>query len=345
MIRQWGERVWTFPELLLSPAGKPINIYIRRNEISKVTASKLSFAQSVFGDAKKARSLIDHYEGTAILSRLELTTLAYECIQTRDAGYYLPGDNSYALMGLLNQRAVDSSDTAFQAFARLSLLNDSDRLLERLICMLPAAGQSNWSATTDQYKARLWDIEPSIQVAAIGEEDTVIIDGVKAASVRWKMFKTVANGRQFSWKRQISRISVHGAGVIIAIGSFVISLAPAATFIGVIVLIYGIIMLCLGPWLLHVIYGGKFWDTQAYMFAFEGYMPIHKIEKRIFGANFRRLKWAAHGSPLCRHKANDSDECVGIDPTADSNVQRIIAEGRMAQHGELKVYRSPVLIS
>jgi hypothetical protein len=346
MIKQWGERVWTLPELLLAPAGKSIDIYTRGNEVSKITVSKLNFAERVFEDSKKVRSLIDHYEGTTILSRLELTTLAYECIQSREAGYYLPGDNSYALMGLLNLRAIDPSDSAFQAFARLSLLNDSDRLLERIICMLPAEGQSSWSATTDQYKARLWDIEPNIQVSAIGNDDTVIIDGAKAASVRWKMFKTVANGRKLSWKREIARLSVHGAGIIIAIGAALAAsgaLIPSLLLLGVIFILYGLVMLILGPWLLRVIYGGKFWDTQAFMFAFEGYMPINKIEKRIFGANFKRFEWSAYGSPLCRHKPNVHDECVGIDPTTDPNIQNMVAEARMAQYGQPRVRRSRVL--
>lgn len=63
--------------------------------------------------------LVDHYEGSLILSQLELVTLALECLHNRDTEQYLPGDISYALMGLLRVRPqIDSTDSAFQAFAR-----------------------------------------------------------------------------------------------------------------------------------------------------------------------------------------------------------------------------------
>lgn len=63
--------------------------------------------------------LIDHYEGNLILNQLELVTLALECLHKRDTSQYLPGDHSYALMGLLRIRPqIDPTDSAFQAFAR-----------------------------------------------------------------------------------------------------------------------------------------------------------------------------------------------------------------------------------
>jgi hypothetical protein len=54
-----------------------------------------------------------------ILSQLELVTLALECLHRRSTTQYLPGDHSYALMGLLRVRPkIDPTDSAFQAFAR-----------------------------------------------------------------------------------------------------------------------------------------------------------------------------------------------------------------------------------
>jgi len=38
---------------------------------------------------------------------------------------------------LAPEAKIDRTDTFFQTFARLSLLNDSDMLLERLMCILP----------------------------------------------------------------------------------------------------------------------------------------------------------------------------------------------------------------
>lgn len=71
---------------------------------------------------------------------------------------YLPGDMSYALMGLLRRRPmVDRTDSEFQALARLSLANDSDLLLERLICVLPKTLDKNWIKAEDAWDVNLWD--------------------------------------------------------------------------------------------------------------------------------------------------------------------------------------------
>jgi hypothetical protein len=128
MLVEWGSRVWCFPELLLSPEGVRIPIY-ERGAPQSMTLSKSQFADFVWGDTTSqsvavsdgtiARQLVDHYEGNLILTPLELVTLALKCLYNRTAGKFLPGDESYALMGLLRTRpTVDPSDTSFQAFAR-----------------------------------------------------------------------------------------------------------------------------------------------------------------------------------------------------------------------------------
>lgn len=138
--------------------------------------SKKQFPTAVWEDGAVSRQLVDHYEGSLILSRLELVTLALMCLHKRKTSQYLPGDHSYALMGLLRLRPkVDNTDSAFQAFARLSLANDSDMLLERLICTLPKSLEQHWSVMDDAWDVKLWDIYPKCQVAGVGENDTVIL--------------------------------------------------------------------------------------------------------------------------------------------------------------------------
>lgn len=150
--------------------------------------------------------LVDHYEGNMILSQLELVTLALECLHKRVTIQYLSGDHSYALMGLLRIRPkIDPTDSAFQAFARyftilshnrkglirltlhsLSLANGSDQLLERLICVLPKSPDQPWHSMDDAYDAKLWDILPQdVGIAGVGEDDSIILDGCRAANVRW----------------------------------------------------------------------------------------------------------------------------------------------------------------
>jgi len=73
--------------------------------MSPLLLAKNQFAARVWrSDALIARQLIDHYEGNLILNRLELVTLALECLQKRETTQYFRGDHSYALMGLLRIR-------------------------------------------------------------------------------------------------------------------------------------------------------------------------------------------------------------------------------------------------
>lgn len=68
-------------------------------------------------------------------------------------------------MGLLNKRLqANKEDTGFQAFARLSLANDSDQLLERTLCMLPPDPDAPWYEIQDAYGANLWDIKPNCEI-------------------------------------------------------------------------------------------------------------------------------------------------------------------------------------
>lgn len=122
MIAEFGSRMWTFPEVLLSP-GRSVDVWVsgRDGEIrGSVTVPKNQFAHRAWKqDQNEARHLVDHYLGSINLSRLELSILALKCLYNRATTEMLPGDHSYALMGLLRQRPqIDKTDTAFQAFAR-----------------------------------------------------------------------------------------------------------------------------------------------------------------------------------------------------------------------------------
>lgn len=121
LLSQWGSRMWTFPEVLLSP-GRHIAVYTRGGNLRMpLRVGKNQFAGRVWGatDATEARQLVDHYLGSLGLSRLELAVTALKCLYNRYTTEHLPGDQAYALMGLLRMRPqVDQTDTPFQAFAR-----------------------------------------------------------------------------------------------------------------------------------------------------------------------------------------------------------------------------------
>ena len=166
LLRERGRCVWTLPELLLSPENDDITIYTKGRRLeSRQQIHRRKFPQ-FWDDSSLVGQLIDHYEGSVILSPLELMTTALLCLQNRHTIDYLQDDLSYTLMGLLRQRAnVCPAESAFQAFARLSLANDGNMLLEP------------WHSLHDHRGTSLWDIYPKTQVCGIGENDSVTLDG------------------------------------------------------------------------------------------------------------------------------------------------------------------------
>lgn len=358
LLREWGMRMWTWPEVLLGPAREKIQVYTRGGDLANPQElSKMEFPAQVWDDGEVARQLIDNYDNTLTLSRLELVVLALESLKLRvekGTTKYLEGDLSYALMGLLRQRPrVDKTDSAFQAFARLSLANDSDRLLERLICLLPKQQPSTgsettvrynldpetelplrdaqadahsaqkrhyWTNTHDHWGAQLWDIEPACQIAGIGKDDTVILDGAYAATVHWDSFQRVAITTRETWSRTLARYSVRAAPGWFFGGVLALSFStgnPSAKGIGALLLIIALIIVLLSPMLILHIYGGKVWNTQPWLFGFEGHMDLRKIETKIFGFPNERLSWAPYGSAISHHRVNNEfldTECEGTDP-------------------------------
>jgi hypothetical protein len=261
LLAQWGGRLWTFPEVLLSPQDD-IHIYVRGQEDGRPqTLKKSQFAAQVWDrdeDSHEASQLLSHYTGSLTLSRLELAVLGLRCLYRRETAIqHLPGDPSYALMGLLRMRPdVEATDTPFQAFARyvtsplmtspgapvdiadsspphrLSLANDSDMLLERQLCLLPphqadlrggAGQQLPWHQMGDVYGAAAWDVVPQVQVAAICSNDTVVLDGAKGASIRWKSFYPVGHTRLVSWRRWLATWLMYLNGYTVLIAALLIN--------------------------------------------------------------------------------------------------------------------------
>ena len=186
------------------------------------TLSKIQFAQEVWEDAPKSRNLIDSFEGTLTLSRLQFVQIALECLYSRETRQHFEGDHSYALQGLLKNRPeVDGTDSAFQAFARLSMVNDSDKLLERMLCFSTPPGES-WQSMRDTWDVHLWDVYPTCQVAGIGHQDTVLLDGARAAAVRWKSFARVRSARRDPWSRFLTKAAIHTSTLALLLGGLLL---------------------------------------------------------------------------------------------------------------------------
>ncbi len=336
-LRQWGTRVWTLPEVLLIPSNSDILVYARNaNMDAPLTVHKRNFA-TLWEDAPISRELIDHYEGNLILSSLELVTIALRCLHNREKGSYLPGDMAYALMGLLRRRpTIVKTDTAFQAFGRLSLANDNDLLLERLICILPSTPSQPWYEMEDQWGVSLWDVIPSTQVCGIAENDTVIIDGAYAAAIRWKAFAHVASLVRDSWRRFFFRYVFRSTSYLFTVG--IILVATRQIAIGAIFLVISLGFMIVSPYIIRLLYTGKLWAAQAWFFGFEGYMDISTIEQHIFGADMGYLKWSTNGSPLSLHSPNEYGECIGRDPTSNPETARKVEQAIHAQMGDERIF-------
>ncbi|GAB1315519.1 Heterokaryon incompatibility domain-containing protein (Fragment) [Madurella fahalii] len=319
----WGQRVWTLPEIVLSKGDTVTVVHCGmktdsspRLEVHKI--SKEMFPTWAWEDYFTSRQLIEHY-GTLHLSRLELVKISLECLMSRKFKAKHPGDRVYVLMGLLRIRPpIDKTDSAFQAFARLSLPQDSDRLMERLICLLPDTPDQNWELMRDQYKASLWDIYPDTQVCGIGENDTVIVDGAKGAQIQWSGFTPVRSLRKLTIKRILFLFFLTWSPLLFFVGVIMAAVAapppgyeaygtpPNPIYqSGVAILVITLLLFILpAPYFLWHLHSGKLWEVEPCFFGLEGYVPIEAIEEKLFGTPGKhggRLRWSAYGSPLSRH--------------------------------------------
>jgi hypothetical protein len=349
--QQWGDRKWTLPEALLSPNSDAIKeciTYADRRSLKLTDISKKDVPLLYWSDPQVSRQLVDHYLNNLRLSRLELVTLAIRCLENRSTKKkYSDGDDSHILMGLLRRRPKPvRNDTKFEAFARLSLPQDSDRLLERMVCLCPKAMDGEWLIATDAWGANLWDIEPLCQVAALHFDDTVILDGCYMAAIKWDRFQRVAYVTGESFRRWVAQKLLRITPLLLIIGVFLV-LTGLSAFAGAILLLATIPTLILSPYLLRVVYGGKLWATQALLFGFEGYMDIATIEAHIFGYEDKRLRWSPYGSTLSRHSSVESvgssereGECEfeGKDPYSDEKVKAFIDAAQRSPMGEQKVF-------
>lgn len=207
----------------------------------------------------------------------------------------------------------------------MSLLNHADSLLERLICVQPLTPDQEWYDVSDAYDAKLWDIYPRCQISGVGHadsnmsedlkicvNDTVIVDGMRAAKVRWKSFAPVARNKMFSWTRWFLSNMLFYANILLLMGIILIGVKIVAA--GVVLLIISLPALIGSPKFLLKVFGGKYWNTQPWLFGVEGYVDIGTLEAYVFGLNQGFLQWSPFGSPLSRHYKDEYGEICGDDP-------------------------------
>lgn len=242
---------------------------------------------------------------------------------------------------------------------RLSLANDSDKLLERYICTLPKEPNQPWYEMTDAYGSSLWDIDPVCQVAAICDNDTVVLDGARGATIEWSRFDCIWYSTGPSWKRLICSLVLRFGSAFLSFGIFLGSLGIIALIIGQVgnnsignsfkvsfYYLLGFSALFLGIWFATVLFtpllvrtalAGKIEDVQGAFFGVEGYLNTTTVERLIFGGSFGRFKWSTNGSLLSRSRINEHKERVGIDPCVDVDTRKIVDTAKVARPGEMRV--------
>lgn len=374
----WGRRIWTLPEVLL--AADKIRYCIspfeamQGNGVIRINNVLLTDMYNSFWADHPSRSqlngdekwdthedaithLVNHYTNRTKLSELQLFTLAVQALAQLTSGRDTKGESTvelaYAAMGLLAYRLTpDDDEDVFQAVARLSLVNDSNQLLERLLCLWPGYGESQQTpeakekyavassdtllrniADRDQYSVHLWDINPLCDVVGIGNDKftpTVITDRCRGIPIRWKRFPRMRYVQDLTSFRSTLSQTVVFSGVwffVTAFGLFssAISLAMAQnnreTVINVGAYLYGMAIFVgvgwaiswFSPLAVRQLCNGGSSGVSSHLVGFEGTMSLRKIEKAIYGNYNARLSYSASSSIFSK-KLQHEKLRMGIEP-------------------------------
>ncbi|MCJ1399664.1 hypothetical protein MMC11_002866 [Xylographa trunciseda] len=338
--RDWGRRMWTLPEGLLAPQKLKVCTWLRVNEYSVKLMGKVELTSQFWEEAYEGsaeipgRILAEHYEGVITLSRLELFSTAIAALKAKVTSHDFTGaDLAYALMGLLHYRIdPDPTDDLFQVIARLSLANDNDRLIERLISMFPRAIDSNEDffesfAEKDQYETHAWDIEPRCQVVGVGDEpSTVILSECRAVPIRWKRFPRMMYKRHQGLKKRIAELVIR-SGAWWMVTGYGLTFTYAPIFLGwaeltatlsripyvhpphyerwlwaaiLLFICTGLVLAIFAPTAVRRLFGGAVLQTAPHLVAFEGTLPRAELERMVFGSDGKRLRYEPSATPFSR---------------------------------------------
>ena len=278
-------------------------------------------------DRDKLAEIVDFYNKTDSLSRLASLSLLKDAIWRRGRGQEEdrssaqeigppitassdvlppppPATNVYALMGFYQRRIVPTyKETEMQALARLCLENNTDLFGERMIASLPSVIQDSacWYADNDVYGANLWDIEPTIQVAGVTEDASLVLDGCRSCSICWKQFPKVEFAIELSFRR--------GLALLVGALSFIILLAGVGVLAGtknivtVIIIVIGAVGFFGSPWLIQYGRSGRVYGVSPWLIGVEGTVDPTSAEAHIYGTT----PWRKGGPQKIRDTPSGSE--------------------------------------
>ncbi|KXH61470.1 hypothetical protein CSAL01_03881 [Colletotrichum salicis] len=296
-LRQWGSRLWTLPELLLCPGEYRIRLYVIGDPSEPKAIAKRNFAERAWTDAYAVKQLVDHFEGSAILTSSALIETALTCFSTRQTDQFSQGDIAYATRGLFPSRQrpdVDKRDTGFQAFGKLALENDSATFLSRLICLSTPQG-SPWYRLEDRWGVKLRDIRPIGNLRDVLEPEAVFLEGVFGTTIHWDNMDAEPYFGQGIGR--FEKIIYHGPYITtsILLYFFVILLFQESNLFLIYPALIGLFALLLP---LGVINSRRHLrrPTIPRLIGIEGAVHVEKIEKYLWGFNHGNLKRDTTGS-------------------------------------------------
>jgi hypothetical protein len=314
----WGARVWTFPEALLS--SRLCYKFRDREEVKPLSLFEL--ANLAYANSDEEQAIVHAYGGKDPLERLERLTPLKKAIWRRATASlpitsgpppppnldmigggpvtpksYKPykAERVYALMGFFEHRIQPThEEDDLRALARLSMANDSDRITERMVSMFPSFTTPGacWYADNDIYEANLWDILPEIQVAGVTKNGALVLDGCRAAAIRWKDFPDVACVTGYSLGRMIVGCTPYLSWPFIVIWASIIW-DPTSGSGGIVFLSAGVLLLILSPLLLLFGQSGGIVTAQPWLIRVKGVIDREKAESHLYGgtiAHFARME-------------------------------------------------------
>ena len=338
--KSWGGRVWTLPEALLS---RELRYRIGIDgPVLPITLHEL--ANKAYEHYSEETAIINAYSGKDPLERLERLTLLKSAIWRRGSAALppvspprdaerpmlplqsqptamenlsYPAERVYALMGFYENRIMPSHlETELQALARLSMANDSDRIAERMVSKLPyiIQRQACWYADNDLYGSRLWDIEPEIQVVGVTENGALVLDGCRAAVIRWKDFPEVSFETTESFRRYIAGLTPLVLPILAHLLGAWMQRYSYLTM-GVVVSGCALFLHICSPFLIAYSISGRILNTQPWLIGVKGALSPEDEADRVYGATLssrRRLSYTPSGSLFSRPSENEIREGLQI---------------------------------
>jgi hypothetical protein len=317
--KNWGQRLWTMPEALLSSR----LCYKFRDRDVVTPLSLFELANLAYTRYDTEQAIINAYSGKDPLERLERLTLLKSAIWRRASSAHAPGvapppppkldmtgkgpdtderymaERVYALMGFFEHRIQPNhSEDELRALVRLSMANDNDRIAERMVSMLPTTitKKACWYSDDDIYRVNLWDIVPGIQVAGVTENGALVVDGCRAAAIRWKDFPEVAFMNAGSLRRNIIGFVPYLSWPALIIGLGIITTYRAA---GIALIIIGFLLLFASPRLFVYSHSGRIVAAQPWLIGVKGVMSKEDVEMNLYGGargHFPRMYYTPSGS-------------------------------------------------